>query len=174
LATALLVSAGIVLALVLVLGGRIQPHQPGTPSKAKKKSSRSPWRRQGFSRVDGDPVTQPVNLKAEEPGRGGSSRSLRLSRLQPRTSTQKFAFLTPVLPGDESHQEAPIQISSDETAFGRDPLQSTWVIDDPSMDALHAHLVREGNTYGLWMLVQWLVPDQLHACFQKGHLEMEI
>lgn len=144
---ALVASAGTVLVLVLVLGGRIQPHQPGKPSK--KKPSRLPWLRRGSTRVEGDPVTQPVKPKNEEPPRSPSHWNLRLQRSHSRSSAQKFAFLTPVLPDDESHQQAPIPISFDEITFGRDPLQSTWVIDDPSLDALHALLVREGNTYRL-------------------------
>ena len=146
---ALVVTAGTVLVLVLVLGGRIQPHQPGKPSKTRQKSSHQPRFKRGLPNADGDPVTQPVRLRTEEPVRGLSPWNLRLSRVHPRSVTQKFAFLTPVLPGEESHQEAPIPISSDEIIFGRDPLQSTWVIDDPSLDAVHAHLVREGNTYRL-------------------------
>lgn len=146
---ALVVSAGTVLVLVLVLGGRIQPHQPGKPSNTRQKASHQPRFKRGSSNADGDPVTQPVKLRNEDSVRGSSPWTLRLSRANSRSVTQKFAFLTPVLPGDESHQEAPIPISSDEIIFGRDPLQSTWVIDDPSLDAVHAHLVREGNTYRL-------------------------
>jgi pSer/pThr/pTyr-binding forkhead associated (FHA) protein len=54
-----------------------------------------------------------------------------------------------VPPSDEPYQAAPIPISSDEIIFGSDLIQSTWVIDDPSLDGLHARLIREGNTYRL-------------------------
>ena len=149
LAGALVVFTGTVLVLVLVLGGRIQPHQPGKPATARKKTSRQPWFKRGLTKAASDPVTQPVRPKAEEPVRSPSRWTLRLQRSHSRSSTQTFAFLTPVLPVDESHQEAPIPISTDEIIFGRDPLQSTWVIEDASLEALHARLVREGNTYRL-------------------------
>ena len=72
-----------------------------------------------------------------------------MPRAQARFSSQTFAYLTPVLPAGESHQEAPIPIHTDVILFGRDPLQATWVIEDESIEALHARLVREGNTYRL-------------------------
>jgi pSer/pThr/pTyr-binding forkhead associated (FHA) protein len=94
-------------------------------------------------------VTQPVGTSLEEPRRSPVRRTLRVPHTQPRSSAQTFASLTPVLPADELHQEAPIPIYTDVILFGRDPLQATWVIEDDSLEALHARLVREGNTYRL-------------------------
>lgn len=148
-AGALVLFAGMILALVLVLGGRIQPRQPGKPAPARAKLSRQAWLRRSTPGVSMDPVTQPVRTSLDEPRTNPARRVLRVPRSQPRSSTQAFAFLTPVLPADEAPQEAPIPIHTDVILFGRDPLQATWVIEDESVEALHARLVREGNTYRL-------------------------
>ncbi len=145
----LVVFTGAVVVLVLVLGGRIQPHQPGKPSGNRKQASRQPRLKRALSRADNDPVTQPVQPKAEEPTRSSTPWTLRLPHSHSRSSTQVLAFLTPVLPSDEAQHAAPIPISSDEIIFGYDPTQSTWVIDDPSLEGLHARLIREGNAYRL-------------------------
>jgi hypothetical protein len=148
-AGALVLFAGTILGLVLVLGGRIQPRQPGKPAPARTKLSRHAWLRRSTPGVPMDPVTQPVRTSPEEPRINPARRTLRVPRSQPRSSTQAFAFLTPVLSADEATQEAPIPIHTDVILFGRDPLQATWVIEDESVEALHARLVREGNTYRL-------------------------
>jgi pSer/pThr/pTyr-binding forkhead associated (FHA) protein len=145
----LVVFTGAVVVLVLVLGGRIQPHQPGKPAPNSNKSARQTRSKRGLNRVNNDPVTQPVHPKAEEPTRPTAAWALRLPHSHTRTSSQVLAFLTPVPPSDEPYQAAPIPISSDEIIFGYDPTQSTWVIDDPSLDGLHARLIREGNAYRL-------------------------
>jgi len=146
---ALVVFSGVVVVLVLVLGGRIQPHQPGKPSGTRNRASHQPRLKRALSRADNDPVTQPVQTKAEEPTRPSTPWALRLTHSHARSSSQVLAFLTPVLPSDEAQHAAPIPISSDEIIFGCDPVQSTWVIDDPSLEGLHARLIREGNVYRL-------------------------
>jgi hypothetical protein len=144
---ALVVFTGAVVVLVLVLGGRIQPNQPGKP--ARNQTSRQPRLKRGLSRADSDPVTQPVQPKVEDSTRPSTPWALRLPHSHSRSSSQVLAFLTPVLPSDEAQHAAPIPISSDEIIFGCDPIQSTWVIDDPSLEGLHARLIREGNVYRL-------------------------
>jgi hypothetical protein len=146
---ALVVFTGAVVVLVLVLGGRIQPNQPGKPASAKNQASRQPRLKRGLSRADRDPVTQPVQPKAEDSTRPTTPRALRLPHSHSRSSSPVLAFLTPVLPSDEAQHAAPIPISSDEIIFGCDPIQSTWVVDDPSLEGLHARLTREGNAYRL-------------------------
>jgi hypothetical protein len=147
---ALVVFSGIVVVLVLVLGGRIQPRQPGKPTKKpRKKTSWQSLSKYSLSRDTNDPVTQPVQARTEEPATTPSPWILRLQRSHTRSSSQVLAFLIPILPSDESHHAAPIPMSSDEIIFGSDPIQSTWVIDDPSLDALHARLIREGTAYRL-------------------------
>ena len=146
---ALVLFAGTILGLVLVLGGRIQPRQPGKLAPARAKPSRQAWLRRSSTNTVSDPVTQPVRTISAEPAHSPVRRTLRVPRSQARFSSQAFAYLTPVLPADGSHQEAPIPIHTDVILFGRDPLQATWVIEDESIEALHARLVREGNTYRL-------------------------
>jgi pSer/pThr/pTyr-binding forkhead associated (FHA) protein len=146
---ALVLFAGTVLGLVLVLGGRIQPSQPGKLAHSRVKPSRPAWPRRSSTNATSDPVTQPVRTSSEEPTHNPARRTLRVPRSQARFASQTFAYLTPVLPAGEAHQEAPIPIHTDVVLFGRDPLQATWVIEDESLEALHARLVREGNTYRL-------------------------
>lgn len=146
---ALVLFAGTILGLVLVLGGRIQPRQPGKLAPARAKPTQQAWLRRSSTNAVSDPVTQPVRTSPEEPAPNPVRRTLRVPRSQARFSSHTFASLTPVVPASESHQEAPIPIPTDVILFGRDPLQATWVIEDESIEALHARLVREGNTYRL-------------------------
>jgi predicted component of type VI protein secretion system len=60
-----------------------------------------------------------------------------------------MASLTPVSLSADADQEAPLPINADEIVFGRDPALCTWVIDDPSLEAIHARLRREGETFRL-------------------------
>jgi hypothetical protein len=150
LAGTLVLLSGVVLGLVLVLGGRIRPQQPGKNASPPKKRLRQSRFKRGASRSTSDPVTQPVKPKAEEVVRSSAWRNIRLQRSHALPSAQAFAFLTPLLPGDEPRQEAPIPINSDEITFGYDPLQSSWIIEDPSLEACHARLVRDGKTFRLF------------------------
>jgi hypothetical protein len=142
---ALVAFTGAVVVLVLVLGGRIHPQQPGKPTKKKDSHQKH-----GFNKVDKDPVTQPIQPKNDEATRPTTAWAHRLQRAHARSSSQVLAFLTPVPPSEEDFHVAPIPISADEIIFGNDPIKSTWMIDDPSLDAVHARLVREGNTYRLF------------------------
>lgn len=149
LAGALVIFSGITLVLVLILGGRIQPRQPGKPSPARRKASSPSLFRRDLAKTERDPVRQPLQIKADEPPPSPTPWTLRLQRLHPHSSSQIYAFLTPLIPSDELHPEAPIPITTNEVIFGSDPLRSTWVIEDASLEGLHARLIREGNTFRL-------------------------
>jgi hypothetical protein len=138
--------AGAVLGLVLVLGGRLRPRVFGQPAHAAA-PSRWHWGR----RAKADPLTQPVEVKDEAPQRRLPQWVNRFHWPQRQPApVQAFAYLTTFSDKLETSARAlPMPIGADEVTFGRDPTQATWVLDDPSVDALHARLVREGETYRL-------------------------
>jgi pSer/pThr/pTyr-binding forkhead associated (FHA) protein len=69
--------------------------------------------------------------------------------------------MTRLIESDQSNSNPPIPIASEEITFGRDPLQAIQVLDDPSVDELHARLRKEadgsfrlldeGSTAGTWI-----------------------
>lgn len=139
--------AGAVLALVLVLGGQIQP---GLLKNLRKRRRRNI-----------DPVTQPVRVKPEPASPRTPGWMNRLHWPKRRVPSKTFAYLARLSEADLSDGSPPIPITSAEITFGRDPLQAIQVLEDPSVDALHARLCREadgsfrlmdeGSTAGTWI-----------------------
>jgi hypothetical protein len=139
--------AGAVLVLVLVLGGQIRP---GLLKNLRKRRRRNI-----------DPVTQPVRMKAEPISPRAPGWMDRLHWPQRRVPPKAFAYMARLLESELSDGSPPIPITSEEITFGRDPLQAIQVLDDPSVDALHARLRREadgsfrlldeGSTAGTWI-----------------------
>ncbi|MBN2548722.1 MAG: FHA domain-containing protein [Anaerolineales bacterium] len=137
---------GAILLLVLVLGGQLRP---GVTRAGRQK-------RRGV-----DPVTEPVVVQ-EEPA--SSHRPGWVNRLQwpQRHITPKaYAFLSKISEADEPSDAPPMPISTDEVTLGSNPNQVTLVLDDPSIEPLHARLVRsddgairlsdEGSIAGTWI-----------------------
>jgi pSer/pThr/pTyr-binding forkhead associated (FHA) protein len=120
--------AGIILLLVLVLGGRLTPRLPGALRRR---------------RLNADPVTQPVPVHEEptQPIRRGLSDRLKLRKKVFPPSA--IALLSRLSEDDTTIDATPIPITSDKTTFGTDPKRVTIVLDDPSVDPLHARLTRE-------------------------------
>ena len=129
------VVAGAVLLLVLLLGGRLRPRQPGTVSAARRRS---------------DPVTQPVPVRNEAPMRRLSGWANRLHWPQRSFQTRASAFLSRISDADADISATPIPISTEEITLGSDPNLATLVLDDPSVEGLHARLIqKEDGTYRL-------------------------
>lgn len=138
--------SGAILLLVLVIGGRLRPGF---------------WKDLRRRRKDSDPVTQPVELNPElEP----AQRSTWIHRFQwsrRRVATKPLAHFVPL--GDSNQEESvpPIAITSDKITFGSDSQKADQVLDDPSVEGLHATLHREaegvyrvsdeGSTAGTWV-----------------------
>ena len=151
---AVVLSGGILL-LVLVIGGRIRPAIPGrgliTKDKLKGQS------RARLHNPSADPVTQPVKGADIRPGQKGDSDPARglpywINRLQwpqRHLPTTAYANLTRLSEGDQSSQTVPISITADSVTIGRDPFKATLVLDDPSIDPLHASLQRENGSFRL-------------------------
>jgi hypothetical protein len=139
--------AGAVLLMVLILGGRIKPKtfgrgtQPGVKVRPAEKTV--PHRRS-------DPVTQPVpNVHSEPAIRRKPAWMNRLQWPQRRISPKAFAFLSRLSEADQEEDATPVPLEGEEVTLGRDPIRSNVVIDDLSVEPLHACLRREGDTYRL-------------------------
>jgi hypothetical protein len=136
--------AGALIFLVLILGGKIKPHQIGRDKSRKKKI---------------DPLTQPV----PEPSPSSKGKASWTERLQwpQRRVTRAFAYLTPLeeiepslinqvstssnKPGKRSQTVPPFPIQTQDTTIGRDPARAILLLTDPSVDGLHARLTRSDN-----------------------------
>lgn len=140
------VIAGSILALVLLLGGRLHPHQPG---KTRARRSRS------------DPVTQPVPVQMEAPAKRLGGFANRLHWPQRSIPPRAEAFLMRISDGDTSSSATPIPINTAEITLGSDPNLATLVLNDPSIEGLHARILGkedgsyriqdEGSIAGTWI-----------------------
>lgn len=122
--------AGAVLLMVLVIGGKIRPTIPSRGSAARRRK---------------DPVTQPVPVAREPAPRQRSSWADRLHWPQRHTAPHAYAFLSRISETDEQTMNTPIPITSEEVTLGSDPRQSMLVLNDPSVEPLHARLTHHEN-----------------------------
>jgi hypothetical protein len=137
--------AGAILVLVLVLGGRLRPSIPGAYRTKRRRS---------------DPVTQPVP-KSESSPRRIPSWANPLQWSQRSTTPKALAYLSRISETDNLAIEPPIPITSNQVTIGIDPNQATLVLDHPSIENLHARIVRnkdgefrladEGSIAGTWI-----------------------
>jgi hypothetical protein len=162
------VFSGAVLALVLILGGRIQPHKMGQIA-----GRRTGWGR-FLRRGRPDPLTQPVrgaSMGAVEersseqktipaPGRGKANWKERLHLHARRVPLEAYASLARLVDDDGTTVPTPHPLTAAEVILGRDPSLSTLVIDDPSVESCHARLrlmdkkyrlSDEGSIAGTWV-----------------------
>lgn len=138
-ALAVTMFSGLILFLVLVWGGRIRPFPAGGLRSLRQSRKRR-----------SDPVTQPVPVRSESAPRRLPGWVNRLQWPQRRMAPKAYAFLHRLAESDQSLTLPPISLTAAEITFGRDPHQATVVLDDASVEALHARLVRqEGGTFRL-------------------------
>jgi hypothetical protein len=126
------VLAGAILIMVLVLGGKIRPAIPG-------RGRGKPARRKN------DPVTQPVPVASEAAHRQRAGWATRLHWPQRHVAPQAYAFLSRLSDSGEEAANTPISITAEEITLGSDPRQAMLVLNDPSVDALHARMTRLEN-----------------------------
>ena len=122
--------AGAVLFLVLVLGGRIKPRSIGIRLKR--------------SRRETDPVTQAVQV-TEEPTHRFPKWVNRFHWPQRQAKGKTPAFLSRISESDLSELATPIPITEKITTIGNDPDRATLVINDPSVEPLHARLILQSD-----------------------------
>jgi hypothetical protein len=153
LALAVLVLAA-VLILFLILGGRISPQ--AALARQRTRPGAQPWMQPEAQPDDGLEA-----VKYDPSGRRLQGWVNRLHWPQRRLSPNASAFLVHLPGEDETNSQAPIPITANELTFGRDVHQASLVLDDPSLDGLHARLVRdedgcfhladEGSIAGTWI-----------------------
>jgi len=142
--TVLLLGAGVLLALVL--SGRIHPH---------RLALRGLRRLPRLSR-------KPQPAARNEPTRPHLPHWVnRLQWPQRRLNPKAEAFLSFLPDSAEKLSVAPISITASEITFGLDPSLASFVLDDPSVEGLHARLVRQedgsfllsdqGSVAGTWV-----------------------
>jgi hypothetical protein len=160
------VLAGLTLLLVaalfllgMILGGRLQPYAGKIPKRLKRAHK---------------PVAPPAPLVSELATRRLSQWVNRLQWPQRRSIQTADAFLTRIQEGAEHESIPPIPLPSDkEITLGSDPEQATLLLDDPSVEALHACLKKQdgafvvqdlGSIAGTWVNYEPSSPDgtQLH------------
>lgn len=125
--------AGAVLILVLVLGGRLRPRIPVTSRASRRRS---------------DPVTQPVPIKVEPPSRRLTGWVKGIHWPQRAIPPKADAFLNRITDVDSGETTAPIPIMGNEITIGCDPDLASLVVNDPSVEGLHARIVQEeGGAY---------------------------
>ncbi len=124
-------AAGIIL-IVILFSGRLR-----VKSRTERRAARK-------HKVD--PVTQPVPIQqAETPSKRQQVARLPWTRDRLRNAP---AFFTRLGPDGEPITDNFIPLVEKEITFGADPIQATYVLDYPSIAALHARLERtDGKDY---------------------------
>lgn len=135
-----------ILLLFLILGGWIGPHA----GRLKRAGRRRP-----------EPAVQAAPEIAESASRQLPGWVNRLHWPQRRLSPNAYAFLTRLNEVDDTRTQLPIPITASELTFGRDANLATLMVDDLSVDGLHARMIRsesgdflladEGSVAGTWI-----------------------
>jgi hypothetical protein len=142
-----------ILALVLILGGRIHPKPyPGQSRASMSFEERirpaGYWERLRRLR---DPLTQPVKIHSTYPPKSKPARKgWRLPlpwRRQAAVLMVARATLIPLVGSDEPTLPGPLQITHDTVILGSDPQKAGLVITDPSVEAVHARISQIGNSF---------------------------
>jgi hypothetical protein len=169
--------SGSVLALVLVLGGRIRPRLPGQPREAQdgafgsarggKQSGKTGRSKRGGlrRRQESDPLTQPVEIAPVLPPaeRRPLNEAQPADEVQPHSWRERFhlhqrvrgsvskalAYLIPLTDVEMATLPAPLPIDAEDVTLGSDALKANVVLHDASVEGLHARLVHREDTFYL-------------------------
>ena len=141
----LVIVAGAILLLVLLVGGRLRPATQRVPRSQTRKS---------------DPLTQPVAIQ-EDASHQQQGWANRLHWPQRHIAPKAHAFLSRISDSDTLSTAPPTPITTYEVTLGSNSSLSTLVLDDPSVEGLHARLLRledgsfrlsdEGSVAGTWV-----------------------
>ncbi len=156
---AVLLTSAVVL-LLLVVGGRIRPR-------------RLPLSR--LSRVKSVPAQVSPAPPVDQTPQTWTSR---LHWPQRRVKPQAEAYLTALPRDDAPDTLPPLALASPEVTIGSDPQRATVVLNDPSVEGLHARLLRTegglftlidaGSIAGTWVNYTLLPPEG--ACLEHNDL----
>jgi hypothetical protein len=151
LAIFVVVLSGAVLLLVLILGGKVRPASLVGNMKRKRKRSTAPI----------DPLTAPVKIEQTQLRQDRSTQAKGHIEKEMMVVETEAVYLTRTTEGEGKGVEIPITFQNDELHFGSDPNLGSGYIKDPSVEILHARLVRnksgtytlvdEGSIAGTWI-----------------------
>lgn len=151
----IILSAALAL-LVLIVSGKIRPQPLRVPA-----GFRSKRQKQLKNTTDQDAQIGQALLRAETDSRRFSGWVSRLHWPQRRLAQQANAYLIPIPESGSTAAETPISIDASEITLGSDRNQAVLVFDDPSVQALHARLIRnedesfllvdQGSISGTWI-----------------------
>lgn len=127
-----------ILALVLVTGGHLRP-------KAHRPARRKARRQKQISQPDD------LSISAENSPSTFSGWMTRLHWPHLATGQNILAFLRPLDETADLPGSTPIAITTEEITIGGDPNLASLVLNDPSVDGLHARLVHQAD--GSFMLI---------------------
>lgn len=149
---AALLAVAIVL-LALILSGRIRPHRIAPLGLPRRRLTRR-------TKAAKPEATRPQRPPVETAGRYLPNWVNRLQWPQRRLNPKAYAYLYRTDASDKPGA-TPISITADEITFGLDPSLATQVLEDPSVEGLHARLIRredgsillvdQGSVAGTWV-----------------------
>lgn len=131
-----LVLGGIVVTGLVLLAILVRSRVKNLPESRRKKARKA----------NEDPLTQPVAALTEPTASARKAKS-RFAWMNLRQSRVPLApaYLIRLKDGGEPASASPIPLLEKETTFGADPVQSTHVLDDPSIAPLHARIKQNGE-----------------------------
>jgi hypothetical protein len=148
----ILLSAAVIF-LILIIRGRIRPQMISVPLGFRRKLPNAAATRQSQAEAEKDDM--------DASGLRLSGWVNRLHWPQRRLVAKASVQLTPLSGSDDNNQVIPIPITAEEITIGRDPKQATFVLNDPSVEDLHARVIRdregtfwlidEGSVAGTWI-----------------------
>jgi hypothetical protein len=145
--------AASILVLVLILGGRIRPRlHPGQVRNGVSATEKTrPAGYRSLSSLPKDQVTPPDKTASAVPMREPPNSKGWFERLpwvrHEEVLTPARAYLIPLVGFDEPTIPAPLQITTDDISLGSDPNRANLVIDDPSIEGVHARIHLEGKSF---------------------------
>jgi hypothetical protein len=122
--------SGAILLFVLVLGGRLRP---GFLREYRRRSKLT------------DPVTQPVQSIQEPPAPKRATWINRFRWPSGRITSRQYAQLVPLTDANQEDTYPPIVITNQIVTFGSDLGQADQLVDDGSVEEVHARLTRESQ-----------------------------
>lgn len=117
--------AGLLLAVILLVGGR-RGFSSFAARRAEKKASH-------------DPVSQPIPATIAKESKKRRLPTPRSWARRPKR-VKASAYLTRLNGNGNSHAGKPIPLTGVEITFGADPVKAAFVLDDPSISPLHARI----------------------------------
>lgn len=131
-----LVLGGIIVTGLILLAILVRSRVKNLPESRRKKARKA----------NEDPLTQPVPSLTEPTASARKAKS-RFAWMNLRQSRVPLApaYLIRLKNGGEPASASPIPLLEKETTFGADPVQSTHVLDDPSIAPLHARIKQNGE-----------------------------